>query len=299
MSRKRYGLILALVCSVVLIVPTQGQSEPSEQKTGDVATFDLPGGATIEMVWIEPGTFMMGSPENEPERYENEGPQHEVTISHGFWLGRYELSQGQWESVMGTHPWQGEDYVYVVENPNHPAVYISWDDMQEFISKSNQAEGTEIYRLPTEAEWEYACRAGTTTRWSLGENEVQLKEYAWYSVNAWDLGEQYAHAVGMKLPNPWGLYDIHGNVFEWCQDQYGLHQSGHQVDPTGPSTSTNYVRVLRGGSFQTYALYARSAYRNGAVFDLRIFDFGARLLRQEHATSVSPSTWGRIKSLLK
>lgn len=113
-------------------------------------TVDLPGGATMEFVWIEPGMYMMGSPESEPGRYSDESPQHEVTITWGFWLGKYELTQEQWKSVMGTAPWLGQDYVQT--NPNHPAVYISWDDVQDLIEKLNEATGEAIYRMPTEAE---------------------------------------------------------------------------------------------------------------------------------------------------
>jgi len=133
---------------------------------------DLPGGATMAFVWIEPGTFTMGSPSSEPGRWDDEGPQHEVTISRGFYLGKFEVTQGQWQAVMGTRPWAGESYVR--ENPNHPAVYISWNDVQAFIQKWNEAAEDSLYRLPTEAEWEYACRAGSVTRWSFGDDESQL-----------------------------------------------------------------------------------------------------------------------------
>jgi len=242
------------------------------------ATFDLPGGATIEMVWIESGIFMMGSPATEPYRDDDEGPQHEVTITKGFWLGKYEITQGQWEAVMGTTPWEGEGAVQ--KNPNHPAVYISWDDVvQVFIVKLNEAEGTWVYRLPTEAEWEYACRAGTTTLWSFGDDETHLGHYVWYSATALRVGEQYAHAVGTKWPNPWGLHDMHGNVYEWCQDWDGSYSSGAQTDPTGPATG--YLRVVRGGDFDHDARYVRSAYRFRDSSTARRSSVGARLLRQE------------------
>ena len=237
---------------------------------------DLPGGATMTMVWIEPGTFTMGSPDTEPGRYDNEGPQHEVTLTQGFYLGKFELTQGQWESVMGTSPWAGESYVQV--DPDNPAVYISWEDMQAFIAALNAAEGSDVYRLPTEAEFEYACRAGTTTRWSFGDDEGQLGQYAWYYDNAWNVGEQYAHEVGTKLANPWGLHDMHGNVYEWVHDWYGAYMSSAQTDPTGPSTGSG--RVLRGGHFRHDARYVRSAYRHGYSPGHRYHFVGARLLRQ-------------------
>ena len=164
---------------------------------------NLPGGATMTMVWIPAGTFTMGSPDTEPGRYDKEGPQHEVELTHGFYLGKYELTQGQWESVMGTKPWEGQSLVQ--DSTNYPASYISWDDMHVFIDSLNTAAGSDVYRLPTEAEWEYACRAGTTTRWSFGDDEGQLGQYAWYKNNTEDVGENYAHEVGTKLPNPWGV----------------------------------------------------------------------------------------------
>ncbi len=155
MDWRRYSLMLVLVCIVLMLVVSsegQGQSKPSERKTGDTATFDLPGSATIEMVWIEPGTFTMGTTKEQEQLLRSKGmwtywfaeeyPAHEVTISHGFWFGKYEITQEQWESVMGTQPWSGQSYV--LENPNHPAVYITWNHMQKFISKLNQAEETEV-----------------------------------------------------------------------------------------------------------------------------------------------------------
>ena len=240
-----------------------------------VLTATLPGGATMDFVWIEPGTFLMGSPESEPGRYSSEGPQHEVTISQGFYLGKCEIAQAQWQSVMGTTPWSGQSYVQ--ENPQHPAVYISWNDVQEFIQAVNEAAGAELYRLPTEAEWEYACRAGTTTRWSFGDDEGQLGEYAWYYDNAWEVGLEYAQPVGTKLPNPWGLHDMHGNVYEWCQDWYGSYSSSSQIDPTGPVTGS--ARVIRGGRFGSVAQYVRSASRSNYSPSNRSNNIGARLLR--------------------
>ena len=240
-------------------------------------TVELPGGATMEFVWIEPGTFTMGSPDSELGRDPDEGPQHEVTISQGFYLGKYEITQGQWEVVMtGDTPWAGKEYVK--ENPNHPAVYISWEDMQAFISKLNQAAGSSVYRLPTEAEWEYACRAGTETRWSFGDDETLLGNYAWYNDNTWNVGEKYAHEVGTTLPNPWGLYDMHGNVYEWCQDWwYRVYTTEAQKDPTGPSSGSH--RTVRSGGF--YSVFTadrtRSANRDASL-DERFFYLGARLV---------------------
>ncbi|MDP6775275.1 MAG: SUMF1/EgtB/PvdO family nonheme iron enzyme, partial [Candidatus Latescibacteria bacterium] len=208
---------------------------------GDSLTVTLPAGS-VEMafVYISPGKFQMGSPSTETGRYDSEGPQHEVTISKGFYLGKYEVTQGQWQGVMGTTPWSGQSYVQV--DADNPAVYVSWNDVQSFVQMLNDAAKDSLYRLPTEAEWEYACRAGTTERWSFGDDESKLKDYAWYYDNAWKAGEEYAHGVGTKLPNPWGLFDMHGNVWEWCLDWYdGSYSSDAQVDPLGPDSGPYHV----------------------------------------------------------
>ena len=262
---------------------------------GEESTFSLLGGAEMEVVWIEPGVFQMGATESEINEtidwcvddlgalrsncidvLGDQGPLHEVEISQGFYLGKYEITQGQWEAVMGTTPWTGRDYVR--EHSSHPAVYISWYDTQAFIGRLNAAAGDSLYRLPSEAEWEYACRAGTQTRWSFGDNENQLGDYAWYRANAWDVGKGYAQPVGTKLPNAWGLYDMHGNVFEWVQDWYGrdYYNSSPRVDPLGPSSGS--YRIFRGGDFWNYAQLVRSAYRPYISPDNREASLGLRLV---------------------
>jgi formylglycine-generating enzyme required for sulfatase activity len=247
----------------------------------EVFAVRLPGGETVafEFVWIEPGTFLMGSQAAEPEREEGEGPRHEVTISRGFWLGKYEITQEQWAAVTHTSPWSGQ--AFVVEDPKCPASYISWEDVQAFIRLLNEADGSTAYRLPTEAEWEYACRAGTTTYWFFGDDSAPLGEYAWYKVNAWDLGEQYAHPVGAKRPNPWGLYDVYGNVWEWVQDWFSDTYYGNSpaVDPQGPETGL--LRVRRGADFHYYDWGTRSARRGRSTPLFVNCVVGARLLRQE------------------
>jgi formylglycine-generating enzyme required for sulfatase activity len=248
------------------------EGEPS----GKTQVVALPGGVTMELVWIQPGTFTMGSPDSEPGRDGNEGPQHQVTISQGFWLGKYEITQGQWLAVMGTKPWGGQPDVQ--DSPDNPAMNISWNDVQGFIQKLNQAAGTGVYRLPTEAEWEYACRAGTETRWSFGDDESRLKEYAWYYDNTCGARECYPHAAGTRLPNPWGLYDMHGNVWEWCQDWYDSYSSGAQTDPPGPATGTSGLKAKRGGGFGYVPRLLRSAERSYNPPDVR-YRMGARLRR--------------------
>ncbi|MEW6754968.1 MAG: formylglycine-generating enzyme family protein [Candidatus Latescibacterota bacterium] len=247
---------------------------------------DLPGGVAVEMVWIEPGSFLMGSPDMEPGRDPNEGPQHPVRLSRGFYLGKYEVTQAQWEAVMGTRPWEGVGTVPA--EPRAPAVLISWEDAQDLVSRLNRAAGDSLYRLPTEAEWEYAARAGTTARWSFGDEEGELPQHAWYYDNTWNAGQRHARPVGGKLPNPWGLYDMHGNVWEWVQDWHttlvgvkasGTYPATAQVDPLGPPSGSH--RVKRGGSFSDFARLQRSAFRDGYSPRGRYPNIGVRLLRQE------------------
>ena len=255
--------------------PTGDESFAADPVAGEGLTATLPGGVTMDFVWIEPGMFTMGSPESEVGRWEDEGPQHEVTISSGFWMGRYEVTQAQWEAVMETAPWAGVDLVRA--HPEHPATCVSWNDVQDFVRRLNEAEGRQVYGLPTEAQWEHACRAGTSTRWSFGDDEGQLRKHAWYSENAWDVGIQDAQPVGTKLPNPWGLFDMHGNAYEWVEDRYGPYSSGRLEDPQGPSTGS--LRVFRGGDVGSGARYTRSAFRYFHWQDRRVY-FGARLLRR-------------------
>ena len=241
----------------------------------DTLTARLPGGAMMPFVYIQPGTFAMGSPDTEWGRDSNEGPQHQVTINQGFYLGKYEVTQGQWEAVMGTKPWLGAPYVE--PNPNHPAVYVSWNDAQAFIQKLNAAARDSLYRLPAEAEWEYACRAGTTTSWSFGDDASKLKDYAWLGL-ALVGGEGYAHQVGSELPNLWGLFDMHGNVWEWCQDGRRVYSNEVQVDPLGPVSDVN--PAARGGAFNSDARITRSAFRNAYWQGLQFEGIGFRLFRR-------------------
>ena len=147
----------------------------------------------------------------------------------------HEVTQAQWQAVMGTTPWDVAKNVK--EGDDYPASYVNWPDAVEFCRKLSEKEGLE-YRLPTEAEWEYACRAGTTTAYSFGDDASELGEYAWYKENAWGAGQKHPHTVGQKKPNPWGLYDMHGNVWEWCSDWRGDYSSESVTDPAGPSSGS-------------------------------------------------------------
>ncbi len=206
-------------------------------KPGEVREITLPGGVTLNQVWCPPGTFTMGSPASEKGRDVNEAPV-QVTLTKGFWLGQTEVTQSQWTAVMGaaSKPWSGKEYVK--EGPTFPASYISHgvntdgtieaDSATAFCEKLTEIERKAgrlptgwKYSLPTEAQWEYACRAGTKTKYSFGDDESQLDEYAWWggrTGNGNAKTEQYAHTVATKKPNPWGLSDMHGNLWEWCQD---------------------------------------------------------------------------------
>ncbi len=228
----------------------------------------------MKFVYIKPGSFMMGSPYGESGRHGDE-TQLWVTLTKGFYLQTTEVTQGQWERVMGSRPWTGMDDVR--ESSNNPAVCISWNDCQAFIRKLNRMEGGNKYRLPTETEWEYACRAGAKTRFCFGESDDQLGGYAWWAGNADWAWEDYAHAVGTKRPNAWGLYDMHGNVWEWCQDWYGYYPTGSITDPVGPSTGAD--RVNRGGSWDDRSRFCRSACRDKNVPGLRAQVLGFRLAR--------------------
>jgi formylglycine-generating enzyme required for sulfatase activity len=205
---------------------------------------DLGDGVKLEMIYLPGGAFQMGS-----DDYDREKPIHRVTLSP-FFIGKYPVTQAQWRAVMNTDPsdFKGADL---------PVESVSWEDAVKFCQRLGQRANHQ-YRLPTEAEWEYACRAGSTGKWCFGEDEGLLEQYAWYYKNS---GNQ-TRPVGQKQPNQFGLYDLHGNVWEWCQDWYDAEYYGKspERDPQGPDKGT--YRVLRGGSWGYLSDYCRSAYRN-------------------------------------
>ncbi|MDR1920387.1 MAG: formylglycine-generating enzyme family protein [Candidatus Adiutrix sp.] len=229
----------------------------------------------MEFVLIPAGSFVMGAPESEskawaslPGRPDRDVLPHQVTISQPFYLGKYEVTQGQWAAVMGDNPSR-----YRFEGENNPVENVSWDDIQVFIQKLNQKDGTDRYRLPTEAEWEYAARAGTTSAYSFGDDDSELGRYAWHQGNA----RATTHPVGQKEPNAWGLYDMYGNVWELTADWYGAnyYADSPASDPRGPSSGTD--RVHRGGSFVSAAAQCRSAYRLPCPPGTYNSNFGFRL----------------------
>jgi formylglycine-generating enzyme required for sulfatase activity/WD40 repeat protein len=257
---------------------------------------DLGGGVKLAMVLIPPGEFLMGSTEEEQARFleeakaaedewavdrmPTEGPQHRVRITRPFFLGKYEVTQAQWEAVMGSNP------SHFTDSASHPVENVSWDDVQQFLAKVNAAGTRRVpsatgdlassamtFTLPTEAQWEYACRAGTTTLWHCGDDETKLPEYAWFNVNS---GGK-THPVGQLLASALGLYDMHGNVWEWCADYWATdyYAKSPPNDPSGPSAGSS--RVHRGGSHGGHAGRCRSAYRDDGSPDRRGNGLGFRL----------------------
>ncbi|VVS94129.1 bifunctional serine/threonine-protein kinase/formylglycine-generating enzyme family protein [Desulfoluna spongiiphila] len=218
----------------------------------------------MEFVYIKPGTFLMGSPLGESGR-SNDETQHRVTLSTGYYLQATEVTQGQWKAVMGSNPSRFKNC-----GDECPVEKVSWEDAQEFIRKLNAREGGNRYRLPTEAEWEYGCRGGSDAPYA---NGMRLLSPGWYDDNS---GSK-THPVAQKDPNAWGLYDMPGNVYEWCQDWYGSYPTGHVTDPVGPSSGSN--RVIRGGSWGDYARNCRSANRRSCSPSYRSHGLGFRVAR--------------------
>jgi len=226
--------------------------------------------APTNLVFIPPGTFRMGSPTNEVDRFDWEGPQTAVTISRGFWMGRFEVTQAEYLAVMGNNP-----SVVITGEPNRPVENVSWHDATNYCSKLAQQEqaagripANSLYRLPTEAEWEYACRAGRTTPFGIGDGTSLSSTQANFDGNFPYGGaapSQYLNETtlpGRYEPNAWGLYDMHGNVSEWCQDWYDSLPGGVQIDPTGPPGPVQFgTKVMRGGAYDYPNSSCRSASR--------------------------------------
>jgi formylglycine-generating enzyme required for sulfatase activity len=239
---------------------------------------ELPDGEKLKLVLIPPGEFLMDSTPKERARFlekamavkddwaiphiSGEGPQHRVRITRPFYLGKYEVTQAQWQAVLGNNPAKFSD------NPAHPVEQVSWDDTQPFLAKLNELASAEemTFALPTEAQWEYACRAGTTTFWHSGDSEAALREHGWFETKSYGK----THPVGKLRPNGFGLHDMHGNVSEWCSDWYSAdyYANSPEDDPSGPLTGSDHP--IRGGVWHYVSLICRSAYRD-------VYDPGRRL----------------------
>jgi formylglycine-generating enzyme required for sulfatase activity len=228
----------------------------------------------MSFVKIEPGTFMMGSPSDESGRDSDE-TQHQVTLTKGYLIQTTEVTQGQWKEIMGSNP-----SYFSSCGDNCPVEKVSWNDIQEFIQKLNQKESGRNYRLPTEAEWEYAARAGSTKPFAFGDclstNDANYDGN--YPLSGCSKGSYRNKTieVGQLRANDWGLYDMHGNVWEWCNDWYGEYNSSALIDPVGPTTGAS--RVVRGGGWSSNARYCRSAFRDWFASDIRFRDLGFRLV---------------------
>ena len=231
-----------------------------EVKPGKTEVIDLGKDVKLEMVLIPAGKFKMGSPESEKAR-RNDEKQYEVTLTKPFYMGKHEVTQEQWEVVMGKNPSSNK-------GAKHPVTNVSWEDCQEFIKKLN-ASTKGGYRLPTEAEFEYACRAGTSTAYSYGDSLTKSDA---------NIDGDSIKEVGSYKPNAFGLYDMHGNVWDWCEDFYDDYPAGAVTDPMGPATG--YNRVCRGrGSFKGNVSFARSSSRDLGPPTDRYSDTGFRLAR--------------------
>ncbi|GHU24948.1 hypothetical protein AGMMS50243_28630 [Betaproteobacteria bacterium] len=315
-----HGVLLAVFATFATLLPLSASAQTDKTFTNSIGT---------EFILIPAGSFTMGADKNAEKASDDETPLHLVSISQAFYLGKYPVTQEQWEAVMGSNPSQ-------FKGRNNPVEEVSWDDVQTFIQRLNAKEGTKKYRLPTEAEWEYAARAGTKSAYSfgddaekpgdgaekagddakqlggdaeqsgddaaqlrdgaeqLGDGAEQLKDdaeqlkdgaeqlkddaeqlgaYAWY----YDNSVRQTHPVGQKKPNPWGLYDMHGNVWEWVNDWYdkSYYSRSPSTDPAGPASGQR--RVLRGGSWNLHAEHLRSANRGSGTPGLRYDGFGFRL----------------------
>jgi formylglycine-generating enzyme required for sulfatase activity len=228
----------------------------------------------MKLVLIPAGESLMGSPDSDKEAYDDEKPQHRVRITQPFYLGVTPVTQGQYRAITGANPshFEGSDDL--------PVEQVSWEEARAFCEKLSSLENEQLggarYRLPTEAEWEYACRAGTTTRFSFGDADASLEEHAWFRDNS----DGQTHPVGQTLPNAWGLYDMHGNVWEWCGDGYDgkYYADSPGADPLGLSGQAA-DRVVRGGSSCSIPLFCRAPNRGRNAPGDQFSDLGFRVAR--------------------
>jgi formylglycine-generating enzyme required for sulfatase activity len=268
-----------LAISLTLLLSVCNAQEDKEQQTNSVG---------MKFEAIPAGEFMMGRgrPYSDILRLttihagvdraiKTEVPQHRVRIAP-FRLATTEVTQKQWEDVMGSRPWH-QKHSFVKEGPDFPATYVTWEQAREFCQRLSRKEG-KTYRLPTEAEWEYACRAQTTTIFAFGDDSSKMKDFGWIADNAYSIGESFAHRVARQKPNAWGLYDMHGNVWEWCGDRYNDNYYAHAPvnNPKGPPDGTK--RVIRGGSWRDSDTHARSAFRFGVLPSRADMNIGFRVV---------------------
>jgi formylglycine-generating enzyme required for sulfatase activity len=256
------------------------ESSPREKAP---AALEVVNSIGMKLVLVPRGTFLMGSPKAEGGE-EEERPQRRVTLSQPFYMGVYPVTQAEHEKLMGTNPsyfsakGEGKDQVKGMDTGRFPVESVSWEDAREFYLKlsslpAEKAAGR-MYRLPTEAEWEHACRAGTSTRYHSGDDESDLREVAWYEANS----NVRTHNVGRKNPNKFGLFDMQGNVMQWCKDRYekDYYQEGRNLDPVGPNDGL--YRVLRGASWLAGPKNCRAAFRSQGAPAFRYKTIGFRIV---------------------
>lgn len=290
-SRSSCVALVPILAFGILRGTSSLASEPGESGT---LTVTLPGDVPLELVAIRAGKFQMGSPKSERGRWKDESPRHEVTLTRGFDLGRYPVTQRQWLAVTGGNPSR-----FQACGLDCPVESVSWENAcggptgsscapASFVGKLNAhlaatgQAGAGTFRLPTEAEWEYAARAGTTTEFSFAapkDWDAECKSWPEADAHMWWCGNAggTTHPVGRKKPNPWGIHDVHGNVWELVADWFGAYPSSTATDPAGPPSGTQ--RVARGGSWYYFAHYARSAYRIAVPPEGRNAYFGFRVAR--------------------
>ena len=295
---KSHCLSVCIVAAVAFLWMAESKSdEPAKAATpaADPMRGKAPGDVRddnslkMKFVWCPPGVLVMeqveritataakkddqanddhGDPKDKPALK----PRKVITpvkvfLTQGYWLGRYEVTQSQWKQMVTTEPWKGQEFTK--EGADIPATVVSWTDATEFCGKLTEQERLAgrlpndwEYTLPTEAQWERACRARTETKFSFGDDESKLGDYAWFRDNTWDAGERYPHQVGQKKANPWGLFDMHGNAPEWCRDIYAEKLPGGRDPEVRPGVTTVRSRVIRGGSWAHNASFCSSAIRN-------------------------------------
>ena len=277
-----------LIAAISAILPVQAQTV-AQPSPGEEEVAYLPGGERILLRWIPSGSDAIGTTPERARRLfalgahetevEGEQPAH-LFQTGGFYMGQYEITQKQWVSVMGTAPWGH----YLPYDPDAPAVCISWDRAVGFVTALNRALGADLYRLPTEEEWEYACRAGTDTIWYFGDSDDELGEHAWVFANSAADGIGPPHPVGQKRSNPWGLFDMYGNAREWCSNRPSEYVHNGFVGPARPWRGE--FRAVRGGSRNSSSLFARSAARSASVPSMRYNILqGFRIVRDAIAQS--------------
>lgn len=290
-SPKLFVFVLAIACGLPAKESETNEPDKAKNPALDPMLGREPGqvrgdnGLKMKFVWCPSGTFTMQDSVIKTANV-NETVKLapvEVTLSQGYWIGRYEVTQSEWIRVMDTKPWK--DRQNTREGADLPAEFITWGDAQKFCRKLTDQETragrlpeTWEYSLPTEAQWERACRAGTDSRFSFGDDESKLGDYAWYYDNSAKITGHLLHRVGQKKPNPWGLYDMHGNASEWCRDAFVDELPGGGDPEVMPDVTLRYqARVSRGGSVALMAVHCESGYHAAGMPGYANGDFGGRL----------------------